>query len=112
MVLCGIDRNTIKPRVKGAFTAKPGQGSERLNESLLRNVLYILPVAQVATDQIENLVLITAEQQVKRMSVALLDSTYQLFVGVLGHVALIDPVIVANGRLFCRLPPVYTSWLS
>ena len=81
--LGGVDGYSIKPRIKSAFTAKTRQRAECFDKGFLRDILDFTLIEQVPSNQIQNLVLIAAEQQIERRPVACLDPAHQFLIGIL-----------------------------
>jgi len=85
IVLRGVHRDPVEPSVERAFSPKPRQGSVRLDERLLDDVIDFGEIAHIASHQRMNSMLISGEQQIERSTVALLNPPYKLFVGVRAH---------------------------
>ena len=75
----------VQPGVERTVTPEPWQSPEGLDESFLSHVLHILWISEVATHQIQDLVLIPREQQIKRPPVSLLDASDKFFVCIFGQ---------------------------
>jgi hypothetical protein len=81
MVFCRIRGDAIQPRVKGAIAAKPRQSAIGLDKRLLRHVLHLVRVADVAGHEAHDLLLVLQHQEVKSTSIALFCASHKLLVG-------------------------------
>ena len=77
IVLGGIDRNPVDPRIEGTVATESANGAIGLDEGLLCHIHGLVRIVHIAIDQLDNLALVFQHQDVKRLLLALLYPFYQ-----------------------------------
>jgi len=90
VVLGGIDGDAVQPGGELSLAAEAAERAVGAQEGLLRHVLRLAPVGDVARDHRQHAVLMAAHERIERRAVALLDPFDQLHVELRfgGHVPL------------------------
>src|SRR5690606_5966378 len=81
IILGGVDRNTIEPRIERAITSKRRRRSIGLQKGFLRHIHRFGRVSNVPHDQLQDLVLVLDYQQVESRLVTLLNAFDQSEIG-------------------------------